>query len=134
MDQNVLEKTHPYHSLFAGKSPPRLLLASRDGKKIVRFLGTTAQKVNWPDIAAVLRKDYKSDPTTAIKSIERLLSQFDALDDKRKELNTQLERAATKNQKAKVKAIQKKLAKNQDARARLFAKKAKLEELTLRKT
>jgi hypothetical protein len=132
VDESVLEKTHPYHSLFDGRNPGRLVLASRDGSKVVDFLGTGQQRVSWSSIASVLRKDYKKDPTSAVKGMERLLSKFDALDNQRKELNAQLERYTKKNQQDKMKAYEKKIAANEKERTALLEQKAKLEDLALR--
>ena len=132
VSNDVLQEGHAYHALFRGKNPARLLLASCDGKKIVPFLGTVQQKVNWPAIAGVLKKGYKKDPTTAVKKIERLLSKFDALDDKRKELRAQLARAGKKNQRSRIKILEAKLAANEKDRTQVFADKTKLEDLGLR--
>ncbi len=132
MDRSVLEKSHPYHSLYAGQNPARLLLVSSDGSKLVRFLGTAQQKVTWAGIVSVLKKDYRKDPTAAVKAIERLLSKFDALDDKQKELQAQLARAAKKNQKDKLAVYKKKIAAVDKERTKVFQQKAKLEKLGLR--
>jgi hypothetical protein len=132
MDRSVLEKSHPYHSLYAGRNPARLLLVSSDGSKLVRFLGTAQERVTWAGIVSVLKKDYRKDPTAAVKAIERLLSKFDALDDKQKELQAQLARAAKKNQKDKLALYKKKIAAVDKERTKVFQQKAKLEKLGLR--
>lgn len=132
MDRSVLEKGHPYHSLYAGRNPARLLLVSSDGSKLVRFLGTAQERVTWAGIVSVLKKDYRKDPTAAVKAIERLLSKFDALDDKQKELQAQLARAAKKNQKDKLALYKKKIAAVDKERTKVFQQKAKLEKLGLR--
>lgn len=133
VDDAVLESSNAYHSLFSGKTPARLLLASRDGSKLVTFLGTDKARVSWRGISSVLKKSYRKDPTAAVKAIERLLSRFDALDSQRTELNAQLARYTKKQQPDKMKAFKKKLAKNSKDRTLLFAQKKKLEDLGLRK-
>ncbi len=132
VSSDVLNEGHAYHALFRGKHPARLVLASRDGKKIVPFLGTAQKRVNWSGIAGVLRKDYKKDPTSAVKAIERLLLKFDALDNRRTELQAQLARAAKSNQRDRIKSIQKKIVANENDRTEVFAEKTRLEDLGLR--
>ena len=132
VDDAVLEEDNEYHVLFEQRRPPTLILASPDGKKIVRFLSTKSQKVNWRDIGGVLKASYKGDPTKAVKGLEKLLSKFDALDDKRKELNEQIARAAKKNQTSKIKALRKKLAKVEIERTAVFEAKQRLQKIGLR--
>ncbi len=134
VEDDVLGADHPYHALFAGRHPAQLVLASRNGAKLVNFLGSTQQKVKWSGIVSVLRKSYRKDPTAAVKGIERLLSRFDALDSERKELRSQLERYSEKKQADKMKHFEKKLGENQTDREALLAKKAKFEDLGLRAT
>lgn len=133
LGEEVRNEGHPYHALVKGKNPARLVLVSRDGSKLTRLLGTAEHKVSWEKIRSVLRKDYKKDPTNAVKAIERLLSKFDALDNKRKELRSLRDRAAKSNRKDRIKLVEKKLAANEKERQTLLAKKAKLAELGLRK-
>ena len=132
LDDEVLEKDHPYHLLFTGQRPAALLLASPDGKKIVRFLGTKSQKVNWRDVSSVLTTSYKGNPTKAVKGLERLLSKFDALDNRRKELNAQVERYNEKKDTAKLKTLKAKLAEHEKEREQVLAEEKKLRELVLR--
>ena len=131
LDDAVLEKDHPYHLLFAEKRPPALLLASPDGKKIVRFLGTKSQKVNWRDVSAVLMASYKGNPTKSVKGLERLLSKFDALDNRRKELNAQIARYKEKQDAAKIKSLNAKLAVYEKEREKVLAEEKKLRSLVL---
>jgi bacterioferritin (cytochrome b1) len=131
LDDAVLEEDHPYHLLFAGKHPPALLLASPNGKKIVRFLGTRSQKVNWRDVSSVLMASYKGNPTKSVKGLERLLSKFDALDDRRKELNAQIARYQEKKDTAKVKSLNAKLAVHEKEREKVLAEEKKLRSLVL---
>ncbi len=132
IDEGVLDVDHPSHSVFSGRHPGRLVLASADGRKVVKFLGTAKDRVSWAGIASILKPAYRKDPTAAVKGIERLLSKFDALDSKRKELQAQLARYAKKQQADKIKSFKKKLAKNEKQRTKLFEQKKKLENLQLR--
>ena len=132
VDDAVLEEDNEYHVLFEHRRPPTLILASPDGKKIVNFLGTKSQKVNWRDIGGVLKASYKGDPTKAVKGLEKLLSKFDALDDRRKELNSQIERCTEKKDAKKIKSLQAKLAKQERAREDIIDQEKRLRELVLR--
>ena len=131
LDDAVLEEDHPYHLLFARKRPAALLLASPDGKKIVRFLGTRSQRVNWRDVSAVLMASYKGNPTKSVKGLERLLSKFDALDNRRKELNAQIARHEEKQDTAKIKSLKAKLAVHEKEREKVLAEEKKLRSLVL---
>lgn len=132
VDDAVLEKDHAYHLLFKGANPPALLLASPDGKKIEDFLGTKADKINWNDISSVLTASYKGNPTKAVKGLERLLSKFDALDNKRKELNAQIERCNEKQDAAKLKKLKVKMEEQEKERQEVLAEEKELRELVLR--
>jgi len=133
VDDAVLETDHPYHLLFNQKRPPALLLASPDGKKIVRFLSSKTQKVNWAGISSVLKTSYKGDPTKAVKGLEKVLCDFDALDARRTELNAQIERYKKKKNTAKIKTLEAKLAKQAKAREKILAEEKRLRELVLRR-
>lgn len=128
----VLQKSHPLHSYFKGRNPAALVLLSADAKKEVSFLGTTGQKVKWAPIASVLKASYKKNPTSAVKSLEKLLCTFDSLDGKKRELNAQLARAKKKNNKSKMASIEKKMEAEKKDRAKVFEQEAKLRELVLR--
>ncbi|MCB9888741.1 MAG: hypothetical protein H6836_04120 [Planctomycetes bacterium] len=128
-----LEEKHLYRSLFDAKNPARLVLASRDGKKVVSFLGTSSDRVTWAAITSVLKHDYLADPTRAVRGIEQLLSKFDALDNRRKELSAQLDRAQKSDKKSKVKALEKELALNEVERKKLEDQREKLAKLGLRR-
>ena len=132
VDDSVLQEDHAYHLLFEQRKPPVLLLATPDGKKIVHFLANKSQKVNWPNITSVLNNSYKGNPTKAVKGLEKLLSKFDALDDRRKELNSQLERCAKKKDAKKIKSLQAKLAKQERDREDIIEQEKRLRELVLR--
>ena len=98
--KEVMEKGHPYRCLYEGRNPPRLILATADGKKVARFLGTAGQRVNWPAIAAVLKAAYEKNPTKAIRDRERLITTFDVLDAKISNLGDQIAIASERNNSA----------------------------------
>lgn len=132
VDDTVLEKDHPYHLLFKDKSPPVLLLASPDAERVVDFLSNRSDKVNWRDIASVLMASYRGNPTKAVKGLERLLNKFDAVDNRRNELNAQLKRYTDKKDEAKIKRLKAKLAEQEKEHQELLAEEKKLRNLVLR--
>ncbi len=132
VDDAVLEKDHPYHPLFAEARPALLLLATPDGKRVVNFLASKREKVNWPDISAVLTASYRGNPTKAVKGLERLLSKFDALDNRRKEINAQIERYTERKDEAKLKSLKAKLAEQDKEREVVLAEEKALRDLVLR--
>lgn len=131
--KEVLEKGHPYQCLYSGKNPPRIILASADGKKVVRFLGNARQRVNWADIATVLKNSYEKDPTKAIRGLERLMNTFDVLDAKVANLGDQIALASEKNNTATLKMLKAKLAKAETERQKALVDERQLKDLGLKK-
>ncbi len=131
--KEVMERDHPYHLLFTGKSPPRIILATPDGKKVVRFLGNARQRVNWPDIAAVLKASYEKDPTKAIRGLERLLNTFDVTEARIASLGDQIASASEKNNDASLITLKARLEKLEDEHKHALAEEKALRELVLRK-
>ncbi len=131
--KEVMEKDHPYHCLFKGKSAPRIILATPDGEKVVRFLGNARQRVNWRDIAAILKASYEKDPTTAIRSLERLLNTFDVIDAKISNLGDQIAIASEKNNTTSLVTLKAKLEKLEVERSKALAEEKVLKDLVLRK-
>jgi len=131
--KEVMAKDHPYHCLFSGRSAPRIILATADGQKVVHFLGNARQRVNWADIAAVLKTSYEKNPTTAIRSLERLLHTFDVLDAKISGLGDQIASASEKNKTTSLTMLKAKLEKLEEERGQALAEEKVLKDLVLRK-
>ena len=130
----VLDARHPYHALFAGKKPARIVLASANGKKRVQALGTIKDRLDWRDIVTVLKQDYRKDPTKAVKGLQRLLNDYDTIDAQRDSLQKQLSQAEAKNKKRQVTRIAAKIKSLDDKLAKLQAREAKIRELQRRKS
>ena len=133
VDARVTEESHPYHALFAGKNPPRMILSTWDGKKQYRFLGTPKHKIKWDKIIKILKVEYKRDPKKAVKDLYSVLSKYDFLDSKEKELRAQMDRAKDKGKKARLATLEKKWKELQEDRVEADAREQKLRELILRK-
>ena len=131
--KEVMKKDHPYHCLWEGKSAARIILATADGKRVVRFLGNARQRVNWPDIAAVLKAAYEKNPTKAIRSRERLITAFDVLDAKISNLGDQIATASERNNDATLAALKVRLDKVEEEREKALAQERVLQDLVLRK-
>jgi hypothetical protein len=131
VDARVTEEGHPFHSLFAGKNPPRMILSSWDGKVQHTFLGTSKQKIKWDKIVKVLKVEYKRDPKKAVKELYTVLSKYDFIDSKEKELLSQMDRAKDKRKKSRIKTLEKKLAELKNDRAEIEKREQKLRELIL---
>ena len=120
------------YELFADRNPPALVLLSPDGNKRVSFLGTASQRVKWGPIADVLGTAYEKNPTTAVKALEKLLCDFDAIDGKQNELDAQMKRAVENKDERKIAAVKEKLAEVEQERQAAFATEAKLRDIGLR--
>ncbi len=133
VDSRVIEEAHPYHALFAGKNPPRMILSTWDGKRQYRFLGTSKQKIKWDKIVKVPKVEYKRDPKKAVKELYSVLSKYDYIDSKEKELRSQMERAKDKGKKSRLKNLDAKWQALQEQRAETGKREQKLRELILLK-
>ncbi len=131
--KEVMEKDHPYHCLCKGKSAPRIIRATPDGEKVVRVLGNARQRVNWPDIAAMLKTSYEKDPTRTIRSLERLLNTFDVIDAKISDLGDQIAVAAEKNKTTTLATLKARLEKLEVEHSQALAEEQALKDLVLRK-
>jgi len=131
VDARVVEESHPYHALFAGKDAPRLVLATWDGGKVQEFLGDRKDKISWNAISKVLDAEYKRNPDRAMKELGKLLSKYDAIDARQKELEAQLERAKEKGRSDKESSIQKKIEELAKEKEEAFALEAKVRDLGL---
>ena len=133
VDSRVTEEAHPYNALFAGKNPPRMILSTWDGKRQYSFLGTSKSKIRWDKIVKVLKVEYKRDPKKAVKELYSVLSKYDFIDSKEKELRSQMDRAKDKGKKARLKTLDTKWKKLQEDRAETDKREQKLRELILLK-
>jgi vacuolar-type H+-ATPase subunit I/STV1 len=131
VDARVVEENHPYHALFAEKNPPRMILSTWDGKKTLELLGTRKAKCSWKKLAKILDMEYRRNPDKAMKELGKLLSKYDFLDAREKELESQLASAKDKDRASKVKSCEKKIAELAKEREEAFALETKVRDLLL---
>lgn len=122
-----------YQKLFDGRNPAHLVLSTWDGTKRVEMLGRVGHKVTWSKIQSVLKAEYKKNPYTAIKGLEKLLNSFDALDKRESELSAQLARCKESGKDDQCKKIEGQLAELAEERKQLLAEEQELEDLELRR-
>ena len=90
VDDDVLAEKHPFHGLFEGKTPPHLVAATLDGATVSAVAARANSEQVGKTLAGVLRKAYRKDPASAVKSLVMLLDDFDRVDRRLKELDEQL--------------------------------------------
>ncbi len=77
---DVLEKDHPFHSLFTQKQPEHLFVSSIDGSNHDPLESQTSRTELWDSMRKLLAKEYKKKPDSCVKKIARLLDKMDAAD------------------------------------------------------
>lgn len=109
------------------------MLVTRDGEYRIGLLGTSRQRASWTAFERILRKEYKRNATNAVKELNQLLSTYDALDSRKKELEAQLARCKDDNDARKIKKYEEKLAELDEEMKQAQAQEAKLRDLGLRR-
>ncbi|PIE22066.1 MAG: hypothetical protein CSA62_14270 [Planctomycetota bacterium] len=131
--EHASDPEHPWSVLFDDRHPERIVLYTRDGGCKVGFLGSTRHKVNWKGFARVLKKDYKRDATRAVKQINQLLSKYDAIDSRKKDIQEQLDRAKEGSDKRKIQKYNKKLEELEKELKKALRQEEKLRDLGLKR-
>jgi hypothetical protein len=131
LPEAVYEKNHPYNALFAGKNPPRIVLAGADGKR-VEALGSVQQKLDWRDVMGVLAKHYEKNAEQAVKSLQKLLLNYDQLDVERDDLAAQLKRAEEAKNARKIEKLKARMAELDKEVADLQQQETKLRDIGLK--
>jgi hypothetical protein len=131
LPEAVYEKSHPFNALFAGKNPPRIVLAGADGKR-VEALGTVQQKLDWRDVMGVLARHYRKSAEQAVKSLQRVLMDYDTLDAEREEVAAQLKRAEDAKNARKIEKAKARIAELDAEATKLQEQETKLRDLGLK--
>lgn len=131
---DVLEKDHPFHALFVqAEAPEHLFVCSVDGTNHDPLESQTSRTELWSSMRALLIKEYKKSPDTALKSIARLMDKLDVADERYVELidrqNEILEEDGPESKK--LPKVAKKLAKAEKEREDLKKDIAKAYEIEL---
>lgn len=105
LDRRVIEPSHPWHALFADKNPPHLIVTTWDGEHVDPFDGRQTQRTLMISLHRVLKKEYKKSAEQALSSWLRILSKFDAIDDRLEELRRQADEAELEDGRGSRKAL-----------------------------
>jgi len=133
---DVMEEDHPFHALFVqDKAPEHLFVCAVDGTDHDPLESQTSRTELWKSMRAMLVKEYKKSPDTALKSIARLMDKLDVADERFVELidrqNEILEEDGPKSKK--LPKVAKKLAKAEKERKDLKADIEKAYEIDLKR-
>jgi hypothetical protein len=148
VDRDVVKATHPLHALFAGASPPHMVLLTGNGKERVDLPLMPSAAALWSSMLKVLKKEYVKPADEAVARWRALLSRFDSLDsrkaklageayrnsdpEKREAIEAQIEQIEA--EKSKVAAEEKRIAdlEHRDPQAAAVAAKAAATDETWR--
>ena len=128
----ALEEGHWAHALYDDKVPTHVTVASWDGT-VVRNIKKATPTELWRGMRKVVRHDYKKNPDTPLKKLQKMLGAFDLLDEREDELKRQIAGTDPKFQKARLKKLERELTEVGVEREELFAKERELRELTLKR-
>lgn len=79
---HVLEENHPFHALFGEEHPPHLFLSRWDGSDVIPLRGDQSRTELWDSMYAMLDRCYRGDAREAVKEIEKIIAQYDVMDDR----------------------------------------------------
>ena len=128
----VMEPDHPFHVIFEHERHPHIAMSSWDLKTFVQVHRAIPKEL-WKSMKRVLGKDYKKSAESAMKNITKLLTEYDALDDRENALQEQLNTKRERGKDARAKILEKELAELAEEREELIADEMKLRELGFKK-
>ncbi|HJM39503.1 MAG TPA: hypothetical protein QGG59_05250 [Planctomycetota bacterium] len=133
LPNDVLAEDHPFRNLFDGKKPPHLFMCSPDGSNMLVLNGEQSRSELWSKMIATLKLEYREDPEKAVKSITKLLAEYDHLDSMEDWRIEQLENLIEKDgpKSRKVKKLQKQIAKLKKDKEKAKSKEKGLFDLGL---
>jgi hypothetical protein len=128
----VMNPEHPYHVIFDHERHPHIALASWDLKTFTQVHRAGAKDV-WKAMKRVIGKDYKKSPESAMKNMIKILSEYDALDDREQALKTQLNTKRERGKEARARILEKELTALAEEREELIEDEMKLRDLVFKK-
>ena len=131
LPHEVIEEDNVLSSLFTGKSPAHVVVATWDAKTIVPIKRASAKGM-WQGMSKVLKKDYKGSADKAVKSLQRMLVEYDKIDGRVADLELQLEAKEARGKDARARKIRNQLASLEKDRDDLIKQEEKLRDLKLR--
>lgn len=131
---DVLAPDHPFHVLFADKSPPHLFVSDARGGDLIALEGDQSRTELWSCMEKVLDREYEKDPGRALKRLAKLLGEYDVLDDRIARLKDRFEETIEDKgpHSPKLKKIQRDLTRAEEELAELLEEEAQASELELR--
>lgn len=131
LQHEVVGDEHPLHKLFEGSRPAHVVVSTWDAERIIA-LPRFAPKDIWQAMRTVLRKEYKKNPETAMKGLVKLLSNYDALDERERELRDQLKVKEERGKDRRVQQLVAELKELAEDREELFDKERELRDIQLK--
>jgi hypothetical protein len=131
----VLEDDHPFAKLFPEDHPPHLFLARWDGSEPLALRGDMSRTELTGHMYAMLKSEYKKPAERVVKDIEKIISQYDVIDEKIARLEIGVDAEIEKNGPESRK-LKKLIAQLKDAEKEMAdnkKKEAKLSVLGLKK-
>jgi hypothetical protein len=131
----VLEEDHPFAQLFPEKHPPHLFVARWDGSEPLALRGDMSRSELTSHLYTMLKSEYSQPAEKTVKSIEKIISQYDVADEKIARLEIAVDDEIEKNgpDSRKLKKLFKQLKEAEAKLASLKNQEAKLSELQLKK-
>ena len=134
LGRKVLDAKHPYHSLFAGKRPPQLLVLTWDGATSVALYGDEDKRTTVGAIIKVCKLEYRGDALAAIQQWRKLLDEWDKLDALAEEYEARLSKAIDKHgdRSTLARKWRRRLDAQEGLRSALGKKETRIQTLKLR--
>src|SRR5262249_49957097 len=125
--KDVLDLAHPLHALFPDRNAPHLIVLSSDGSLMlpIRKAGEKACEA----LDRVLAQAYEKPSEPAARRLVRMLSEFDALDDRQQALDQQAKVKAKRQKTQRLDLLEQELRALEEERQRLFAEEKELRDL-----
>ncbi len=132
---SVLEENHPFHALFDQEHPPHLFMARWDGSDLIPLKGDQSRTELWDTMLALLGRNYLGDAREAIAQIEKVIAQYDVVDDRIALIEDRIEQAVEDDgpKSRKLKGLRKDLEEARAKHAELKLREQHLSDLGLRK-
>ena len=133
---DVLEEDHPFHNLFAGKDPGHLFVSDANGAHRLDLTGEQSRTELWGVMSKLLAARYEKKPgyEKSLKSLLKLLDQFDTIDEKIVTVTEKIDKAIEKDglKSRKLAKLKAELAKLEKARATTLKQAVAVAELKLK--
>lgn len=131
----VLERNHPFSKVFPEKHPPHLFLARWDGSEVLPLKSDLSRTELNGHLYTMLAREYKKPADKAVKEIERIIAQYDVLDEKMLRLEVAIDDEIERNgpESRKLKKMFKELQAHEKRMDQLKKDEAKVSKLGLKK-